>query len=60
MIERQIDRLIPIPLGLVVKKALKSCSAFSGSMPTRARRTEAGGGPVLPSPKKDNREGSLQ
>jgi hypothetical protein len=33
MIERQIDSPIPIPSGLVVKKALKSRSAFSGVMP---------------------------
>src|SRR5437588_2816911 len=34
MIERQIDSPMPIPSGLVVKKALKSCGIFSVSMPT--------------------------
>ena len=34
MIERQIDRPMPIPLGLVVKKALKSRSTSPGSIPT--------------------------
>src|SRR5712671_1258954 len=33
-IERQIDSPIPMPLDLVVKKALKSRSAFSAEMPT--------------------------
>src|ERR1700693_4047789 len=34
MIERQIESPIPMPLDLVVKKALKSRSAFSAEMPT--------------------------
>jgi len=33
MIERLIDSTIPIPLGLVVKKALNSFSAVSESIP---------------------------
>ena len=33
MIERQIESPIPMPLALVVKKALKSRSAFSGGDP---------------------------
>jgi hypothetical protein len=34
MIERQIESPIPMPLALVVKKALKSRSAFSEEIPT--------------------------
>jgi hypothetical protein len=33
-IERQIDSPMPMPLDLVVKKALKSRSAFSAEIPT--------------------------
>ena len=43
MIERQIDRPIPIPSGLVVKKALKRRSAFSGSMPMPESFTSSSG-----------------
>ena len=34
MIERPIDSPMPIPVGLVVKKALNSRSAFSAEIPT--------------------------
>jgi hypothetical protein len=34
MIERQIDSPMPMPLDLVVKKALNSRSAFSAEIPT--------------------------
>jgi hypothetical protein len=33
-IERQIERPMPMPLGLVVKKALNNRSAFSDEIPT--------------------------
>jgi hypothetical protein len=33
MIERQIDKPMPMPVDLVVKKALKSWSAFSSEIP---------------------------
>jgi hypothetical protein len=33
MIDRRIDRPMPMPLGLAVKKALNSRSTFSGSIP---------------------------
>jgi len=38
MIERQIESPIPMPLALVVKKALNSRSAFSAEIPTPAIR----------------------
>jgi hypothetical protein len=36
MIEREIDSPIPMPSGLVVKKALNSRSKYFGSMPPPA------------------------
>jgi hypothetical protein len=38
-IDRQIDRPIPKPSGFVVKKALKSLSAFCGSIPVPVSST---------------------